>query len=170
MKANLRVTQLSYLTTPQQIATTCAGWNADERAEVLRGIESTFRWAPVAQVAQSLFAPYFQQGGGVSPEATDMVIHGQIEGGLELMRQQNSPTPQASWGLTSGQQAALSYAWMVLKASEQRDLAGHSVSTASPTRHATDDVRTVAAHFCSQCGARAEHGARFCSSCGAPLH
>jgi hypothetical protein len=172
MKANCRVTQLSWMTFPQQIAAACQSWSPEERAAVLRGIESTFKWAPVAQIAQGMFAQYFQPSGGVSPESVDMVIHGQVEGGLALMRQENQQ--QAStmqWGLTPAQQAALSYAWTVLKAMEQREMMGptaRAAAAAAPEGPAAESTG-AAPNFCSQCGSRVEAGARFCARCGHQL-
>jgi hypothetical protein len=49
-----------------------------------------------------------------------MVKSGQISGGLELMRMENQTAAQPNWGMLPAQQAALSFAWMVLKGMEQR--------------------------------------------------
>jgi hypothetical protein len=148
VSANVKVTQLSYMMHPDQIVTFCRALPPDDRAAVMKGIESTFKWMPVAQIAQSMFPSYYS--GGVSPEALDLVMGGQVQGGVDLMRQQNQYTPPPMYGFTAANQAALSFAWVVLNALQ-------------------DQGRPSPARFCAQCGRALETGARFCGGCGSRL-
>jgi hypothetical protein len=119
VSTNLQLTRLSFMTQPHEIIAFCQGLTPAERASITKGIESQFKWQSVAQVAQAMF-PTYNAGSGVSAEALDMVKGGQISGGLELMRMENQAAAQPNWGMMPAQQAALSFAWMVLKRMEQR--------------------------------------------------
>jgi hypothetical protein len=119
VSTNLQLTRLSFMTQPYEIIAFCQGLTPAERAGITKGIESQFKWQSVAQVAQAMF-PTYNSGSGVSAEALDMVKGGQISGGLELMRMENQAAAQPNWGMMPAQQAALSFAWMVLKGMEQR--------------------------------------------------
>lgn len=101
------------MTNPRDIVTFCQGMENAERTEMIKGIESQFKWQSVAQVAQMMY-PSYTSGGLVSEEALDMVKSGQISGGLELMRLQNQTTQSPSFGMTTSQQAALAFAWLIL--------------------------------------------------------
>jgi len=164
--SNVKLMQLSSMVRQDQILAFCQSLAPEERATILKGIESQFKWQPVAQIAQALFPAQSQ---GVSAEARDMVLGGQVEGGLELMRMQNAAV-QPQFGMTPYQQAALSYAWMVLKGMGQRDAMAAGVK---PEQHASafappaTDPGTV--KFCTSCGARREVGGRFCGQCGVPF-
>lgn len=161
--ANLKLTRLSFMTHPQEIIAFCEALTPAERTAIVRGIESQFRWQSVAQVAQAMF-PSYNYGSGVSAEALDMVKAGQVSGGVELMRMQNQAAPQPNWGMMPAQQAALSFAWIVLKGMEQHEaaLAGNAAA-AGASRETT--VSTDA-RFCTSCGARRNPG-RYCINCGA---
>lgn len=154
---NLKVTKLSFMTQPNHIIRTCHDFSAEERSQAIKAIESMFRWQPVAQMAQSMFPSYYS-GGGVSPEALDMASHGQVSGGLELMRLENQAAPASMGGMLPIQQAALSFAWTVLKALEQQP------SRSNPAVSAPDSVSTK--RFCPDCGQRRSSEGRFCTGCG----
>jgi hypothetical protein len=160
--ANLKLTRLSFMTQQHEIVAFCQGLTPAERARIIKGIESQFRWQSVAQVAQAMF-PSYSYGNGVSAEALDMVKSGQIDGGLELMRIENQAAAQPNWGMMPVQQAALSFAWMVLQGIEQREaaLAYHARSEAvhGATAGAAD------APCCASCGTRRSPG-RYCTNCG----
>jgi hypothetical protein len=153
VSTNLKVTQLSYMSHPSQIAAFCRALPPDEQAAVMKGIEGAFKWLPVAQIAQSMFPAYYS--GGVSPEALDLVMGGQVSGGIELMRQQNQYVAPPSYGFTPAQQASLSFAWVLLNALKQ---AGSNQP--SPMARGPDDR-------CAHCGKSLEPSAKFCSGCGA---
>lgn len=122
LAANLKLTRLSFMTQQHEIVAFCQGLTPDERAGIIKGIETQIKWQSLASVAQAMF-PSFGSGGGVSAEALDMVKGGQISGGLELMRIENQAAAQRNRGMMPAQQAALSFAWMVLKGMEQREAA-----------------------------------------------
>jgi hypothetical protein len=159
LSANLKLTRLSFMTQQHEIIVFCQGLSPADRAEIIKGIESQFKWQPLAQLAQAMF-PSYNYGTGGSPEALDMVKGGQISGGLELMRIENQAAQQPSWGMMPTQQAVLSFAWMVLKGIEQREsaLAYHAPKAAMDG--AADSV------FCASCGKRRSPG-RYCANCGA---
>jgi hypothetical protein len=158
--ANLKLTRLAHMTQSHEIIAFCRSLTADERARIIAGIESQFKWQSVSQVAQALF-PSYNYGAGVSAEALDMVKSGQISGGLELMRWENQPAMQQQWGFTPAQQASLSFAWTVLKAIEQSaSAASYQAAAASGAPANTGD-----AIFCTSCGARRAPGL-YCSNCG----
>jgi hypothetical protein len=167
ISSNVKLMQLSSMVRQDQITAFCQTLTTEERATILKGIEGQFKWQPVAQIAQALFPAQSQ---GVSAEAHDMVLAGQVEGGLELMRMQNASV-QPQFGMTPYQQAALSYAWTVLKAMDQRDAMAAAVtrqqhaSAMAPPAATSDPAR-----FCTSCGARREASGRFCGQCGAPFH
>jgi hypothetical protein len=134
-----------------------------ERSSVIKGIESQFRWHSVAQVAQAMF-PSYNYGSGVSAEALDMVKGGQISGGMELMRMQNQAVAQPGWGMMPAQQAALSFAWMVLKEIEQRETA---LAYGAPPADQQSEVQDASdTTYCTYCGTRRKPG-RYCINCGA---
>jgi hypothetical protein len=128
----------------------------------LKGIESQFKWQSVAQIAQAMF-PSYNYGSGVSAEALDMVKAGQVSGGVELMRMQNQGAPQPNWGMMPAQQAALSFAWIVLKGMEQHEAALAGKAAAAGARGGISDSE---ARFCTSCGAARNPG-RYCIQCGA---
>ena len=161
--ANLKFTRLSFMTQPHEIVAFCQSLTAAERAVVIKGIESQFKWQSVAQVAQAMF-PTYSYGSGVSAEALDMVKGGQISGGVELMRMENQAASQPNWGMMPAQQAALSFAWMVLKGLDQREAAPDY--KASPVTSPDDPAGATDAAFCSSCGMRRNTG-RYCTNCGA---
>jgi hypothetical protein len=109
---NARMMRLSYMRTPQQIAAFCGSLGPAERAELLAGIEQQFRWNAGLSAMQAMMPR--GSGSGISAEAADMAIHGQLPGGLELMRQEREQQP--TMGLTPGVEAALVCAWKTLKA------------------------------------------------------
>jgi hypothetical protein len=160
--ANLKLTQLSFMTHPQQIVAFCEGLAPAERSAILKGIESQFKWQSVAQIAQAMF-PSYNYGSGVSAEALDMVKAGQVSGGVELMRMQNQGAPQPNWGMMPAQQAALSFAWIVLKGMEQHEAALAGKAAAAGARGEISDSE---ARFCTSCGAARNPG-RYCIQCGA---
>lgn len=159
--ANLKLTRLAYMTQSHEIIAFCQTLTADERARIIAGIESQFKWQSVSQVAQALF-PSYSYGGGVSAEALDMVKSGQVSGGVELMRWENQPALQQQWGFTPAQQASLSFAWTVLKAIEQGARAPRYQTAASGSGTATNSGD---ANFCASCGAHRKPGL-YCSNCG----
>jgi hypothetical protein len=112
---NLKLTRLSFMTQQHEIYAFCQSQAPAERAALIKGIESQFKWQSVAQIAQAMF-PSYGSGAGASAETLDMVKAGHISAGLELMRIDNQATAQPNWGMLPAQQAALSFAWMVLKA------------------------------------------------------
>ena len=120
VSSNLKFTRVTLMTQQHEIIAFCQSLTPAERGNIIKGIESHFKWQSVASVAQAMF-PVQSYSGGVSAEALDMVTHGQVSGGLELMRQQNYVAAQPAWGMMPQQQAALSFAWMVLKGMEQRE-------------------------------------------------
>lgn len=150
LSANLKLTRLSFMTQPHDIIAFCQGLTPVERASIMKGIESQFKWQSVAQVAQAMF-PSYSYGGGVSAEALDMVKSGQVSGGAELMRMENQAATQQQWGMLPVQQASLSFAWTVLRGIEQREtvLDHHSLTEAvhGATASAARDA------FCTSCGA-----------------
>jgi hypothetical protein len=161
--ANLKFTRLSFMTQPHEIITFCQGLTPAERSSVIKGIESQFRWHSVAQVAQAMF-PSYNYGSGVSAEALDMVKGGQISGGMELMRMQNQAVAQPGWGMMPAQQAALSFAWMVLKEIEQRETA---LAYGAPPADQQSEVQDASdTTYCTYCGTRRKPG-RYCINCGA---
>jgi hypothetical protein len=89
-----------------------------------------------------------------------MAIHGQVSGGLELMRQENQVAAQPAWHMMPQQQATLSFAWMVLKGMEQRE----SFAQQSPA--VADSAGPSNAAFCASCGTRRSSGLH-CTNCGA---
>ena len=160
--ANLKLTQLSFMTQPHEIAAFCERLTPAERLAIIKGIENQFKWQSVAQTAQAMFPSYYH-GSGVSAEALDMVRSGQISGGLELMRMENQAAPQPNWGMMPAQQAALSFAWTVLKGMEQREAAsGYN----APPSIENDPPGESDAAFCTSCGTRRKLG-RYCTNCGA---
>jgi len=136
LAVNLKVTKLSFQTQPADIVRQCRELTPDERLAALNAIEAMFRWQSVGQIAQQLF-PAYSYGGGVSADAKDLIMGGCVDAGVELMRQQNQPTAQPGYGgMLPIQQAALSFAWIVLKALDQAPVAtAHSGSS-----------------FCTACG------------------
>ncbi len=156
LSANLKLTQISYMSHPAQIVAFCQGLAPDERTAIMNGIDSAFKWQPVAQIAQAMFPSYYS--GGVSAEALDLVKGGQVSGGIELMRQQNQYYAPPSYGFTPAQQASLSFAWVVLNALNQQAGAAPPARPGAPANH-----------FCSQCGKPIDSGARFCTHCGSRL-
>ena len=161
LSANLKLTRLSFMTQPHDIMAFCQNLSPAKRAAIVKGIESQFKWQSVAQVAQGMFPSYNY---GVSAEALDMVKGGQISGGLELMRTENQAPAQGNWGMMPAQQAALSFAWMVLKRIEQRDAALAHYVPAAAVHAAT--AGAAGEGFCASCGARRSLG-RYCANCGA---
>ena len=159
VSANFKLTQLSFMTHPAQIVAFCQGLAPDERAAVMKGIDSAFKWQPVAQIAQAMFPTYYS--GGVSEEALDLVKGGQVSGGVELMRQQNQYTAPPSFGFTPAQQAALSFAWVVLNALNQPATGAAAAASVRASGPANG--------FCSQCGKPVESGSRYCPGCGSRL-
>jgi hypothetical protein len=119
LSTNLQLTRQSFMTGPQQIVAFCRGVDAASRSDMIRAIESQFKWQSVAQLAQAMF-PAYGSGSHVSEEALDMVKGGQISGGLELMRMENQSFSTANPGMTPAQQAALTFAWIVLTGMEKR--------------------------------------------------
>ena len=117
--ANLKYVRLSYMTDPREIVPFCQGMTPQERTVVLKGIDSAFKWQPAAQLAQALYPALVHSNGGVSQEAKDLVMGGNVDAGVELMRIQSQPAMTPQFGMTPTQQAALSFAWVVLKALEQ---------------------------------------------------
>jgi membrane protease subunit (stomatin/prohibitin family) len=144
LSTNLKFTSLSLMTNQQEILNLCRSLTPVERADIVKNIESHFQWQSVAQFAQAMYPAYYS--GGVSEEALDMVKSGQVAGGVELMRWQNQGAMQANWGMMPAQNAALGFAWMVLKAMDQHQSSGNA--------------------FCTSCGARRSDN-RFCTNCGA---
>jgi hypothetical protein len=165
LSSNLKLTRLSFMTQQHEIIGYCQGLTQAERAAILHGIESQFKWQSVAQVAQAMF-PSYNYGGGVSAEALDMVKGGQISGGIELMRQENQAVTQPQWGgMTPAQQAALSFAWMILKGMELREAADSQHPSVAP-RAGTPSAGPPDAAFCVACGTHRSSG-RYCTNCGA---
>jgi hypothetical protein len=143
LSTNLKFTSLSFMTNQQEILTFCQSLTPVERADMVKNIESHFQWQSVAQLAQAMYPTYY--AGGVSAEALDMVKSGQVTGGVELMHWQNQGAMQPNWGGMPAQNAALGFAWMVLKAMDQQQASGNA--------------------FCTSCGAR-RSADRFCTNCG----
>jgi len=159
--SNLKFTRLTFMNQQNEIIAFCQSLTPNDRVNIIKGIESHFKWQSVASVAQALF-PAQSYGGGVSAESLDMVTHGQIGGGLELMRQENQVAPQqTAWGMMPQQQAALSFAWLVLKGMEQRE----SLLRQSPATTATSG-RPPNSAFCTSCGLKRCPGL-YCVHCGA---
>ncbi|MGH9875056.1 MAG: hypothetical protein ACRD9S_21585 [Pyrinomonadaceae bacterium] len=150
LSSNLKFVKLSYLTRPDEIIQFCQSLTPGERDVVLKGIESSFKWQPVALIAQA-FYPTVVGPSGVSEDAMDLVRGGFVEGGIELMKSQSQPPPQ-QFGMTATQQAVYSFAWVVLKAIEQE-------SNAAPASVAV----------CRGCRARRRSADPFCQSCGRPF-
>jgi hypothetical protein len=117
VSTNLKLTRVSFMTQQHEIYTFCQSQTPAERAALIKGIEGQFKWQSVAQIAQAMF-PSYSSGGGPSAEVLDMVKAGHINAGLEMMRIDNQATAQPNWGMLPAQQAALSFAWMVLKATK----------------------------------------------------
>jgi hypothetical protein len=116
---NWKVTKLSFQTQTAEIARQCMELTPAEQASAIKAIEAMFRWQPVAQVAQAFFAAY-SPGGGVAADAADLAKGGFVSGAVDLMSMQNQAAPQAvSGGMLPMQQAALSFAWIVLKSLER---------------------------------------------------
>jgi hypothetical protein len=161
--ANLKLTRLSFMSQPQQIVTFCRALTPAERTAILRGIESQFKWQSVARVAQAMF-PSYTSGSGVSAEALDMVQAGHVSAGVELMRMQNQAAPPLNWGMLPAQQAALSFAWIVLKGLEQHEAApaGHAAAEGAPSTRRRSPTH---ARHCASCGARKNPGL-YCVQCG----
>ena len=76
------------MTNPNELVAYCQAMRPSERTEIIKGIETQFKWQSIAQVAKAMF-PSHISGGYVSEEALDMVKSGQVGGGVELMRWQN---------------------------------------------------------------------------------
>src|SRR5678816_2064106 len=93
VSSNVRLTQLSWMTQPDQIIAFCRGVSAAERAALIKGIEGQFRWQSVALIARAIL-PSSAYGAYVSDEALGMAIGGQVDGALDLMRMENPATPQ----------------------------------------------------------------------------
>jgi hypothetical protein len=149
LAVNLKVTKLSFQTKPAEIVRQCKELTPAERPVALKAIEAMFRWQPVSQIAQQMF-PAYSYGGGVSDEAKDLVMGGCVDAGVELMRQQNQVAAPAYGGMLPIQQAALSFAWIVLKALDQ------------PAPRAASG----GGGFCTGCGSRRPSVGVFCASCG----
>ncbi len=162
LATNLKYTQLTLMTQPAQIVAFCQKLTPDERAGVRKGIESAFRWQPVAQIAQAMYPMLAAPHHGVSAEAMDLAKGGLVDGAVELMAMQNQPPPTPQFGMTSQQQATLAFAWAVLQRLEAP--AAAAPPTAGAAARTPSDVR-----FCSSCGTRTQPGARFCSACGSAL-
>jgi hypothetical protein len=172
IKSNVRVQRLSFMTSAPAIVAFCQGLDPSERAEAIRGIESMFKWQPVAQIAQGLFSSYSAPH-GVSADAKDLVMGGYVSAGVELMAMQNqAQAPPPQFGMLPMQQVALSYAWTVLKALEQQS--SQPLPFAAPAASARAHAPTATApqpsrRFCTRCGAAASGSARFCGACGGAL-
>lgn len=115
---NLKLTKISFMVNRNDIVQACQAMSKDERAGALKSIEDMFRWQPIAQIAGAFFPNYYSSG--VSDEALDLVKGSYVQGGVDLMRSQSQPI-QPQYGMLPIQQAAFSFAWLVLKALEQRD-------------------------------------------------
>jgi hypothetical protein len=152
LAVNLKVTKLSFQTVPADIIRQCNELTPAERPIVLKAIEAMFRWQSVSQIAQQMF-PSYTCGGGVSDEAKDLVMGGYVNAGVELMRQQNQVAAPNYGGMLPIQQAALSFAWIVLKVIDQ--------PAPQPTRSA--------GAFCTGCGSPRAATGLFCASCGRRL-
>ena len=156
LSANWKLQRIMFMSSQAEIARYCRDLDPAERAAVTQGIESMFKWQPVAQVAQGLFSSYFTPSGGVSDDAKDLIKGGYVDAGVELMRLENQPqVSQVQMGMTPMQQLALSYAWTVL-----RMLGAQGAVAASPGE---------APAYCSQCGTRTKPGGTFCTKCGGRL-
>jgi hypothetical protein len=119
LATNWKFTKLSLQTQPAEIARLCMEMTPAERTSTIKTIESTFRWQSVAQVAQAFF-PAYNSGGGDAAAAADLAKGGFVSGAVDMMRMQNQAAPQAvAGGMLPVQQAALSYAWVVLKSLER---------------------------------------------------
>jgi len=98
---------------------------------------------------------------------------GFISGAVDMMAMQSQAPPPPQIGMTSQQQAALAFAWMVLQKLQTGVLPGPAPSAASPNASFAVPSATAAAkteiRFCSGCGTRAQPNARFCNSCGRQL-
>ena len=164
---NLKLTKISFMVNRNDIVQACQAMSKDERAGALNSIEGMFRWQPIAQIAGALFPNYYSSG--VSDEALDLVRGGYVQGGVDLMRSQSQPI-QPQYGMLPIQQAALSFAWLVLKAFDQRDA---TAALPPPLRVPPPPFPGTAppteAKFCSACGTPRFPGGRFCGNCGAPF-
>ena len=149
--SNLKFVQLSYMTHPADIIQFCRSLAPDDRVVVLKGIESSFKWQPAAQLAQTLFPALCHSGGGVSQEAKDMALGGDVSAAVRMMSWENQAPPTPQFGMTATQQATLSFAWVVLKALEQED-SGAPASVA--VCRACGERRRSADPFCAHCGRR----------------
>lgn len=166
LATNFKFTQLTFMAQPAQIIAFCQKLTPEERAGVLKGIESAFRWQPVAQIAQAMYPMFAAPHHGVSDDAMDLIHGGFVSGGVELMAIQNQVPPTPQLGLTAQQQSALAFAWLVLRRLEGGGMpvAGPATESSTPSSPAPSEVR-----FCSGCGTRTQVGAAFCSSCGRRL-
>ena len=162
LSTNMKVTQLMFMTQPMAIVQFCRGLNREDRAGVLKGIESAFKWQPVAQIAQALFPA--QQSSNVAADAADLAKGGFISGAVDLMGMQ-SQSVQPQYGMTAAQQAALSYAWTVLKSIEQQDGISRSPQVAQMEMQDPGEP-AGGALYCSRCGTKRPEGANFCNRCG----
>lgn len=165
LTTNWKLQRLSLMSTQAEILMYCRDLDPAERTSVMHGIESQFKWQPVAQVAQGLFSSYFTPSGGVSDDARDLIKGGYVDAGVELMRLENQPqVSQMQLGMTPLQQMALSYAWTVLRMLEQE----RAAATEGPAQAVTASPGDAPA-YCSQCGAKTKTGALFCTKCGSRL-
>jgi len=162
VSTNMKVTQLMFMTHPAQIIPFCQSLSPADRAEVIKGIENTFKWQPVAQIAQALFPA--QPTSNVAADAADLAKGGFVSGAVDLITMQSQPV-QPQYGMTQAQQAALSYAWMVLKNMESSSVPS-STSSFPASAVSSDGGVTSTALYCGQCGTRRPEGANFCSRCG----
>ena len=101
---NMKITQLMYMTQPTDIVRFCQSLSREDRGDVVKGIESAFKWQPVAQIAQAFFPA--QASSGAVVDAVDLAQGGYVSGAVDLMRAQ-SQNVQAQYGMTAMQQAAL---------------------------------------------------------------
>jgi hypothetical protein len=168
LTTNWKIQRLSFMTSQREIVMYCRALEPAERPAIMQGIESMFKWQPVAQMAQGLFSSYFTPSGGVSDDAKDLVKGGYVDAGVELMRLENQPqVSQMQLGMTPMQQMALCYAWTVLRMLEEPG----SVATAQPAgsaglAQAVTAPPGDAPAFCSQCGTKTKAGGLFCTKCG----
>jgi hypothetical protein len=95
---------------------------------------------------------------GVSDDAMDLIHGGFISGGVDLIAMQNQAPPPPQFGLTGQQQAALSFAWLVLQRLQQR---GTTVGVRAVEMAKADASASAGARFCTVCGLRSRPGAKF---------
>jgi NADH pyrophosphatase NudC (nudix superfamily) len=163
---NLKVTKMSFMTHPGSIVEYCQTFTPEERLLALKNIDAQFRWQPIAQMAQALYPALWGPHGGVSAEALDLVRGGQVDAGLKLMSIENQAPVAPNMGMLPMQQSALSFAWVVLKALEQREAATKSSYAASVSG---SFARSQQASFCPSCGSQQQGNDRFCRNCGSSL-